>query len=773
MTDIRGFTGLDYLAEAAGRDNTTCNQARESAHSATKIPASGRVYDQRNDLILIDFDDVCCNSAHYGESDRDREQPTARRDGSGLTQVNPERQRAPSPTMPDYRHKDELPGERKPTERCRTPNRGNSHDFPGHSVGAKLGTFNGSTCFETFLAKFNNCAEYFGWQPRDQLFHLKACLEGSAGQVLWDLPKETSVGQLVELLRNRFGTQNQAERYRAELRKRRRKHNESLQELYQDIRRLMSLAYAGPTSVLSEVVARDAFLEALDDHQLRVRILEREPTTLDEALHIACRYEALEQGENITRTDDSHRRRDKYVRSASKTDHDVDSNQTRDSSLQQQLRELHQSLADCRLQMTETRREIESLRNANLSRGEPHMSEQPMYRMVPNDGQFPRETQSAPNYYERPPPDNMGNNRTWRNNSRRVAADTCRKCRQPGHWARECPKMRGQGTPRSETSMPNVQTISTDDHGTNVYLDVVIYGRRVLALLDTGCETSVIGENLVPKLTLNETDHRLYAANGTSIPLSGEATVIFRVDNIELSTKIVVSTAIDEMILGIDFLTANKCRWDFGHSYVELGGHWIRLQGRPKQGRIRRIYAETNITVPARHQMNVPVKLVWSDLQLSSGNHVVESRIFQSSILSARTLVDANTFHSTIPVMNLTDHDYSIPLGTYFGDTEYVDEIAGSKRKEEQCLDIESPDENVKVGSTTCSSPSRPEGFVPSSRTFQEPQQSAGFVPAGDLRVNDENLRHGTGQVSGVNHEKATENMPVGHSSSKVGHIRL
>jgi hypothetical protein len=106
-----------------------------------------------------------------------------------------------------------------------------------------------------FLAKFNNCAEYFGWQPRDQLFHLKACLEGSAGQVLWDLPKQTSVGQLIELLRNRFGTQNQAEQYRAELRKRRRKHNESLQELYQGIRRLMSLAYAGPTSVLSEVVA--------------------------------------------------------------------------------------------------------------------------------------------------------------------------------------------------------------------------------------------------------------------------------------------------------------------------------------------------------------------------------------------------------------------------------------------------------------------------------------------------------------------------------------
>jgi len=58
----------------------------------------------------------------------------------------------------------------------------------------------------------------------------------------------------------------------------------------------MSLAYPGQTGSLSEVVARDAFLNALDDPQLRICILERDPKTLEEALHIACRREALERG---------------------------------------------------------------------------------------------------------------------------------------------------------------------------------------------------------------------------------------------------------------------------------------------------------------------------------------------------------------------------------------------------------------------------------------------------------------------------------------------
>ena len=125
----------------------------------------------------------------------------------------------------------------------------------------------------------------------------------------------------------------------------------------------MSLAYPGPTSTLSEVVARDAFLEALDDPQLRIRILEREPTTLDEALRIACHYEALERDSNPETGgkwkshDSGHRRDPGQVRMATATD-------PVNRELSTQLEELRKMVTDYQHQMAETRRELEELRNA-------------------------------------------------------------------------------------------------------------------------------------------------------------------------------------------------------------------------------------------------------------------------------------------------------------------------------------------------------------------------------------------------------------------------
>ena len=45
----------------------------------------------------------------------------------------------------------------------------------------------------------------------------------------------------------------------------------------------MALAYPGPSSDLSNIVARDAFLDALGDHSLRIRI--RKDNSLGEAHH--------------------------------------------------------------------------------------------------------------------------------------------------------------------------------------------------------------------------------------------------------------------------------------------------------------------------------------------------------------------------------------------------------------------------------------------------------------------------------------------------------
>ena len=55
----------------------------------------------------------------------------------------------------------------------------------------------------------------------------------------------------------------------------------------------MSLAYPDESSVLSDIVGCDAFLEALVDQALRVRILENDPQNLVDALNMASRLEVF------------------------------------------------------------------------------------------------------------------------------------------------------------------------------------------------------------------------------------------------------------------------------------------------------------------------------------------------------------------------------------------------------------------------------------------------------------------------------------------------
>ena len=162
------------------------------------------------------------------------------------------------------------------------------------STGVKLGSYDGKTCLQTFLARIENYAEYFEWNEADKLFQLRASLVGAAGQILWNAGKQSTVGQIVALLKACFGSENQAERFHAELRSRKRPKGESSQKLYQDVRRFLSLAYPGESSALSDIIGRDALMKALDDQMLRVRILEKEPKNLDEALNMASRLDAFD-----------------------------------------------------------------------------------------------------------------------------------------------------------------------------------------------------------------------------------------------------------------------------------------------------------------------------------------------------------------------------------------------------------------------------------------------------------------------------------------------
>ena len=137
----------------------------------------------------------------------------------------------------------------------------------------KLCSYDGSSPLESHIAKLNNCAKYYSWNSQEKVCHLKNSLEGPAAQILWQISDTATEEQVLELLRHRFGHINQAERFRAEMSMRSRKPGESVQELYNEIRRLLALSFPGESGGLYDIIGRDAFLASLDDPAMRVKVL--------------------------------------------------------------------------------------------------------------------------------------------------------------------------------------------------------------------------------------------------------------------------------------------------------------------------------------------------------------------------------------------------------------------------------------------------------------------------------------------------------------------
>ena len=147
------------------------------------------------------------------------------------------------------------------------------------------------SCLESHLVKFEIVAKRNRWDEFEKADFLKCSLSGEASHLLRDLSDSATYDDVIYKLRQRYGSLEQIESFRMELKQRKRKPGESLTNLLKDIRRLFALAFPGPPNYLSELTAKDAFIDALGDRELMIKVLEREPSTLDQAFKIAERLE--------------------------------------------------------------------------------------------------------------------------------------------------------------------------------------------------------------------------------------------------------------------------------------------------------------------------------------------------------------------------------------------------------------------------------------------------------------------------------------------------
>ena len=161
-------------------------------------------------------------------------------------------------------------------------------------VKLKPQNYSGTDEFEDFLAQFEITSEINGWNYKAKSLYLANSLTGTARSLLSELTDEQRRDYkcLVQKLTARFGSENRGEVFRAQLKACVKGKTESIAELAQAIKKLSRQAYPKASLDVIEALALDHFIDALSETEIRLRLREVGPKTLNEAESIAVRMEA-------------------------------------------------------------------------------------------------------------------------------------------------------------------------------------------------------------------------------------------------------------------------------------------------------------------------------------------------------------------------------------------------------------------------------------------------------------------------------------------------
>jgi len=251
-----------------------------------------------------------------------------------------------------------------------------------------------------------------------------------------------------------------------------------------------------------------------------------------------------------------------------------------------------------------------------------------------------------------------------------------------------------------------------------MYLQGSVHGTGVKFLIDTGATVTMIAKGVYERMApedrpwLYEVTGNVLCADGKPLEVVGKGNLpCHSGEKCQEHCVIVAKIGLTvEGVLGLDFLEEVGSEIDFVNHSLKIGDAVLSYEViKSISMECARVVLSETMTIPARHEMNVPCKLQTVGNGHSYGSTGIvepEERFVENKQLLVGKVLISATSDNVIPlrVMNVTDETKVVHAGTIMGryipvDDDDVDDVSGESLA--QVKTIQMPEHLKKLSQET------------------------------------------------------------------------